>query len=216
MGYLVINSTFQQIATALTSRSFILILVSSLAITMTVTYAILEPRPREEFLTINTLGSDMTAGNYYPEGNPIIGENDQMTWYVKVYNNMESSEYLATRIKLLNATQISPDVRLHSPSPENYLYEEKSLVASGSTWTFQLVWSMTDIERSQGHLTIKAVQINGIDIDGLDIYNVRDDDFRVVLELWKYDEESEEFVFEWSTSNSESKSAWNQIWLKIQ
>jgi hypothetical protein len=211
-----IDPALRQIKTILTSRSFIFVLVSSLAVSMTLTYAILEPRPREEFLTINTLGADMTAGNYYPEGRILIDENDQMSWYVRVHNNMESSEYLAVRIKLLNATNIAPDTQLHNPSPESYFYEERSLVAKGSIWTFPIVWSITDIERSENFVTVKAININGVDVGGLNISNVENDNFRIILELWKYDPTSEEFVFDWSASDTQSKSAWNQIWLKIQ
>jgi len=43
----------------------------------------------------------MKVSDYYPTGRPDISLNDNVRWYIQVYNNMGSAEYIAVRVKVL-------------------------------------------------------------------------------------------------------------------
>ena len=93
----------------LASRAFLLFFASLLMISISIAYVASEPRPQERFLSISTLGSNMILKDYYPTGSSTIDVDDNVNWYLNVYNRMGEVEYLSVRIKLLNATQATPE-----------------------------------------------------------------------------------------------------------
>ena len=198
----------------LTSKVFLGLFVSLLVISLSVVYVASEPRPRERFLSISTLGSNMMAEDYYPNGKSIIDRGDRVTWYLNVYNRMGDVEYVSVRIKLLNSTDVTPNDSSHIPSPMNTISETKKTLTNNSTWTIPLHWTITEVDKVQDHNVIKSLEINGVDIDDI---NVRDSSgtFRMIVELWRYDTEKGTFSFAWS-SGLDNRSAWNQIWFSVK
>ncbi|MGH9934503.1 MAG: hypothetical protein ACRD3Z_05230, partial [Nitrososphaerales archaeon] len=147
----------------LTSRVFLAIFVSLLAISLSVTYVASESRPRQSFLSINTLGSNMAMENYYPGETSTITIGDNVSWYINVYNRMGEPEYLSVRVKLLNATHEGPDVAMNLPSPGDHIFEIKQLLMNNSTWTIPLSWSLTEVEGEENYAVIRSLNMNGID-----------------------------------------------------
>jgi hypothetical protein len=78
-----------------------------------------------------------------------------------------------------------------------------------------LEWKITDIDKGESVVTIRELMINGERIDNLDINSINGQNFRIVLELWKYESDSGDFSFVWSSNNKEA-SVWNQIWFNIK
>ncbi|MCI0558019.1 MAG: hypothetical protein MN733_05950 [Nitrososphaera sp.] len=198
----------------LTSGLFLLVFGSCFSIFLTLAYASLSATPQDRFLTLSTLGSDMSVGKYYPTDSPFVGEAETMNWNVAVYNHMGEPEYVAFRVKLLNATQFGPDGNLHLPSPSDYIYEERHLVANNATWTAPLTITLRDLEVTDGNYAIRTIEINGKEITNLNVENKNSNSFRFVIELWRYDVKFQNFVFTWP-SGPESGNAWNQILIQI-
>jgi len=198
----------------LTSGLFLLVFASCFSILLTLAYASLGSTPQDQFLTLSTLGSDMSTGNYYPRLGSFVSEGEALNWNVRVYNHMGEPEYVAIRVKVLNATQFAPDGELSLPSPSEHIYEERHVLADNSTWTMPLDISIKDLEVSDGHYAIRTLSVNGNEIGNLNVANENSNNFRVIVELWRYDVKFENFVFTWP-SGPESGTAWNQIRIQV-
>lgn len=197
------------------SRAFLAIFVSLLAISLSITYVASEPRPEMHFFSISTLGKNMMTENYYPRNNATIYVGDNLNWHISVYNNMGEAEYVSVRVKLLNATQSIPDDTLQVPSSEQHIAEFKHMLMNDSTWVTPLRWSIIDTEEHGDYNVIRSIEINGIKINNLDVRSLDGQDFRMVIELWRYDPEIGSFAFAWNTG-LEDRSAWNQIWFDLK
>ncbi len=209
-----ISGLISSIKGILTSRVFLVIFVSLLAISLSVTYVASESRGRQSFLSINTLGGNMTMENYYPGETSTVSVGDNVSWYISVYNRMGEPEYLSVRVKLLNSTHESPDVAMNLPSPKHHIFEIKQLLMNNSTWTIPLSWTLTEVEKEGNHAVIRSLNMNGIDISDLNIRSADGNNFRMVIELWRYDRQLGDFSFAWS-SDSDKSSVWNQIWFNV-
>jgi hypothetical protein len=144
-----------------------------------------------------------------------VSRNATLNWNVNVYNHMGETEYLAIRIKLLNATQFGPDLERHLPSPVNPIYEERLILGDNATTTIPVTISLRDAVLAGADSTINSVVVNGKQIDRLNVQNENSNTFRFVIELWRYDVKFENFVFTWP-SGPESESAWNQIRIQVK
>ena len=200
----------------LTSGLFLLVFGSCFSIMLTVAYASLGPTPQERFITLSTTGSDMTTRSLYPATSPRVGQGDTLNWNVQTSNHMGETEYIAVRVKLLNATQLAPDEVLHLPSPADYIYEERLVLADGESSVTPLAITLKDVQVFRdSSAQMRALTINGKEIDELGVSNFNSNSFRFVIELWRYDVELEKFVYTWS-SGLESESAWNQIRIALK
>ena|SRR5688572_19232453 len=198
------------------SRKFALIFASFVGLLSPIAlFASNSAAQENEFLSMTTLDSNMKVDEYFPN-NSTINVGDRMGWYIKVYNGMNSPEYLAVKIKILNSTQTTPVDALNRPSPSPELFEYHHLVSNNATMTIPFEWSILDIESHDGQLTIRNVMINGEEIDNLDISSMDGQDFRILFELWRYNHDSEDLEFEWSSSAQNKRSVWNQIWFSVK
>lgn len=204
----------------LRSRLFLMVLAVLLAVSISIAYVASTPRGYERFMSLSTLGKDMMASDYYPSNSPNIGLGDEVRWYLQVYNRMGGAEYIAIRVKLLNAEMPVPDDNMHTPSPIEHVYEFRHVVAHDSTITIPMQWSISSIARESGddgsmYVTIRELMINGEKI-GTDVKSKDGKDFRLIMELWRYNPDSKEFEFSWLDSMNEKRSVWNQIWFNVK
>lgn len=202
------------------SKTFLIVFSSFLAILLSIGYVALETWPKEQFLSISTLGSNEIAGNYYPEGKSAITVGDTMKWYVNVYNHMEQTEYLSIRMKLLNSSQPSPDESSYLTNQQFPVFRLDRAVEDNSRWIEPLTWSITGINEDIDQISIKSLNVNGTNVDNLVTKTVKGKEFRIILELWRYDTEAQKFVFSQPSSikqsNTNQMNNWNQIWFKIE
>lgn len=199
----------------LTSGLFLLVFGSCFSIMLTLAYASLGPTPHERFITLSTVGTDMTTRSIYPSSDSSVNKNATLNWNVQLYNHMGETEYLAIRVKILNATQYGPDQERHLPSPINHVYEESLVLASNATSLIPLSITLKDVILAGGDSAINSVVINGKEVGKLNVLNEKSTTFRFVIELWRYDVKFENFVFTWP-SGAESESAWNQIRIQVK
>ncbi len=195
------------------SKRFILLFVSLLTISLSIVYATTTPREFERFMSISTFGSDELIYSYYPNPNSVIKLGDNITWYIHVFNRMGNSELIAIRVKLLNSTDLGPSLD-HKPSPINSIYETEYLLKNNSTFILPLNWQINSIERVDDYIIIRSMTINNNTSNDLAVRSINGEDFRFVIELWRYNPESDRYEFAWK-SNNDIKSVWNQIWFNV-
>ena len=203
-----------QIRKVITSRVFLILFASLFAIFLGAVYLTSAQKQEERFLSITTLGSNMTAEGYYPEGSSTIKVGQQLNWHVRVYNHMGDTEYVSIRIKLLNSEQAPPNDNSHVASPAPLIYEIRQALNANSTWTIPLSWTISGTEEKDAFVGIKSVTVNGENKDNLDVAGTTDKHFRIVLEVWRYNTEHKDFEFSW-LSDQQERSAWNQIWFQV-
>ncbi|MEM1951637.1 MAG: hypothetical protein QXI43_06340, partial [Candidatus Nitrosocaldus sp.] len=178
----------------LRSRQFLLILAVLIAVSMSIAYVASVPRDYERFMSLSTLGRGMMASDYYPSNTPDIGLGDEVLWHIQVYNRMGEAEYIAIRVKLLNADMPIPDDNMHTPSPVEHLYEMRQVVAHDSTITIPLRWSIASVARESGedgsiYVAVKELLINGEKVS-TDVKSKDGKNFRLIMELWRYNPDS--------------------------
>ena len=159
----------------------------------------------------------MKIEKYFPSENRSVSLGDNITWYVNVYNQMEKLEYLSVKFKLINSTHGMPDDNLHVPSNGIQIFEARQVVVNNSTFVIPVNWTNTGLEndRENGYIKIKSLNINGMVLENLDIKSKDGEDFRMIIELSRYDPETKNLSFTWF-SEGETRSAWNQIWFSVK
>lgn len=168
------------------------------------------PNRSESFFALAVLGEDGAADNYYPDDDPNIQNGEQVNWTVYVYNHMGQFEYVSIRVKLLNATMRSPNSTTCEPSPYVEIYEVKRFIPNNHTLLYPITWELNSTDEGNNVVTINDFVVNGVAAD-TDTSSMGGESFRIVLELWVYDTETEDFVFSWSSAG-EDRCVWNQIW----
>jgi len=208
------NPDLTSILEILRSKHFLIIFSLLTAILTLMTYNNTLGAKGQEFASLTTLGRNMHTDDYFLNKGNTIRPGDDMNWHILVHNGMDNSEYISVRVKLINATQQIPNDTTRQPSPEIEILELRNMLAKNSTWNVPLDWKIKQVDRESGYVVIKAVTMNGNDISNLQIKSLNGQNFKVVLELWRYDIKAKDFVFAWSSGN-DSRSVWNQIWFNV-
>ena len=154
----------------------------------------------------------MMLKNYYPRGDSTINVGETVSWNVNVNNMMGGSEYVSVRLRL-DPTKTGSNDNVPSPYLEGHITEIEHVLMNNSTWTMPLDWTITSIDREENNVRIRSLNANGIDVNNLNVSS-SSGSFRMVLELWRYDIESKNFVFYWSAAG-DNRSAWNHIWFNV-
>ena len=186
----------------------VLILGSCLPIVM----AILPIRD-EKFFSFSVLGQDGLAYNYYPGDDPNIELEEEVNWFIHLYNHMGDLQYVAVRVKLLNSTMSAPDSNICNPSPAPMIYEVRRVLFNNETWIFPFSWSVINVEWVGNFLNVSSFSINDNVID-THIVSINGYNYRVVLELWIFNETLGDFQYVWG-QNDEFRCAWIQVWFNV-
>ncbi|MDQ3562337.1 MAG: hypothetical protein M3382_05000, partial [Thermoproteota archaeon] len=78
------------------------------------------------------------------------------------------------------------------------MFEIRRLLARNSLWNIPLDWTISNVSTDLDHryVAIKGLDVNNQHIGGLNITSLQDREFRMIIELWKYDMEAKAFVFQ--------------------
>lgn len=170
------------------------------------------PRYEEYFFELGLLGKDRLAEDYFPNENSTVNIGTPISWHVYVHNHMGQDQDVVVRVKILNSTMEAQDDRGHEPSPQPYFLEIPISLSIDETAVIPFSWMINDaysltvnIDLFASPLANEVVYVNLESID---------DRFRIVFELWVYDEVSDEYVFGWY-SKGEYNSASIYIWLNL-
>ncbi|GIU71710.1 MAG: hypothetical protein KatS3mg003_1189 [Candidatus Nitrosocaldaceae archaeon] len=182
------------------SRLFIVSLIIFLSIAISISYVYTSTDINEPILRLTTFGQNMSIADYYPSESPFIRVGEEVNWNVQIYNKMGKSELVQLRFGIANATN------------KQVLYEEIQLIANNSTYLLPLKWHIkaADIETRDNNTysMIKQIVINNNEVN-VNIMNTNGTDFRAVIELLRYNENTNKFEYG-------DKVRWNEIWFRIE
>jgi hypothetical protein len=196
-------------------KYFVAAFLISLVALSAITYLANVPYPYDQYYSLYTLGATRTAEHYFPGDDVDILLREQISWYVAVYNHMGSVQLVRILFKIMNSTMTGPDQLTNLPGQRDAFYEVTRLLDTNDTWTLPVSWSILNATVTTNATTINSILFNGeaitenVPIEALHGYN-----FRIVIELWVYDETSGNFTYAW-TANGAERSTWNQIWFNM-
>ena len=154
------------------------------------------------------------AEDYYPDGNSTLRVGSPVLWYVYLHNHMGSPEEVLVRVKLLNSTMELPDDREHLPSPSPFFVELPVSLEIDETVMVPFSWEILEAESLNESASISRLVVND-EVFDVDVSAFGDGRFRLVFELWVYDESEEQYVFWWD-SGKEVYSASLYMWFGVQ
>lgn len=167
------------------------------------------PKYEEYFFELGLLGKEGKAEGYFPDDNSSVFIGTPMSWNVYVHNHMGGEQDVLIKVRLLNSTMEAPDDRKHEPSPYPSVVEFPVSLSIDETVLVPFSFNVLDAVYDNGTI-IKAVIVNG---DFIDV-GVKDNStagFRVVFEIWVYDESMNQYSFGWY-SKDEFYSASIYMW----
>jgi uncharacterized membrane protein len=173
-------------------------------------YETLHPTLNEQFFAMWILGSKGLTSNYYPNDNANISMGEPVNWTLGVYNHMGGLEYVIVRVKLINSTLPAPNGFNGTASPVPELLEFRRMIIDNDTWSIPFVWKLSNLTRQGPSVIINGLSVNQTALNGFLGSATYGRNFRLVFELWFYDETGEP-SFSWSSGGT-LRSVWTQIW----
>jgi Protein of unknown function (DUF1616) len=114
--------------------------------------------------------------------------------YLGVVNQMGSSNYYTSYVKLGNETQSLPNATTETPSPIPPLYEYKSFISDGATWETPLTFQVNQLTFTGDTSKLSDITINRVefpvnqtskwDTDKTGYY------YNLIVELWIFNSTS--------------------------
>jgi uncharacterized membrane protein len=189
---------------------FLTVLLVSLIIYLSITYAVTTPRIDEEYFQMYILGKEKTADKYYPyENNRTIPLNTNVTWYIIVENYVRKPSLVLIKFKLGNSTTKTVDDSKFEPAEMPVIQEMTKVLLPDEKWVIVLTWKIVKIEKING-LYYLTLDWNGTKIPIYDLGSKYL--FRFVIELWTYN--NGKFILGWDSVQGR-KIAWLQMWFEI-
>jgi hypothetical protein len=204
-----------ELTSLLYSRRFLLVFMVLFAFLLGITYVLYNPQPMARQLSLSILSANVTTDDYFSNDNSTIDVGNRSHWYAFVHNGVGSPEYVALRIKLLNSSQAIPNDISVGPNPGSTVYEIKQMIENNSTLVVPLEWSITDVAKPGSNTIIEGLNINDNDIENLYVASPLGKNFRFIVELWKYDPNTEDFTYVWSDGQNK-RGVWSQIWFNLK
>ena len=167
----------------------------------------------EIFYSLATLGAEGKAQSYFPNNDINIALEENIYWYLYIYNHVGKTSYISLRLKVLNSTMEPPNSTLCRPSPYPTVYEINRIIMDNETLILPLNWSINEINFKDNKTSIELITIND---DLMPVYVIAKDrtSFRMIIELWIFDDQNKDFFFKWNSYNNDF-CAWNQIWFNV-
>ena len=157
------------------------------------------PKQEELFFELGLLDKDKTANSYFFNDSSIIDPGTVNSWFIYVYNHMDTFEVISVRVKLLNSTMNLPVDQEYQSSQVDSFVEFPLSLSINETVLVPFSWSIIDIESQNDLIVIKRLMINNQRVD-VEVSGPVTSIFRVVFELWVQDHTSGEYVFGWEST----------------
>lgn len=164
------------------------------------------PDRHEDFLSMAVLGEGKIADNYLVNQSVTVG--DSVNWSIYVKNHRDEPAYVSVRVKLLDESVIGPESEACEPSPAMAVYEERVMLDEAGEWVCPFHWLIKESGENDTIIAINSREFKDLEISE----SVR---YRLVFELWTFDEKTNRFVFGWVTDDLERQCVWNQVWFNI-
>ena len=196
-------------------KTVLVVFLTLLIVCETLAYVVNTPRPSEQFFQLYLLGSNHMAADYYPNNSTDLPLGTRVTWSVGVTDNMGSVQLVSVRVKLGNQSISPPEDQNALPSPSPVVTDFGRVLQNNETWEFPFVWSISNATLSGNSTRILTVQINDETYQFSDWSASYGYNFRLIFELWTWQEDANSFEFGWVTSGNERHVAWLQVWFNM-
>jgi uncharacterized membrane protein len=180
----------------------------------TIAYASTTPRPREQFFQLYVLGANRLLADYYPNDDSNIRLQTMVRWYVGVTDFMGTVQFVEIRIKLGNQTIKPPDDLQAIPSTAYLVTAFRMFLQNNQTWEFPFFWQIMRAESRGNSTRLFNLAINNATYQTGDVVADSGHNFRIIIELWTWREQSGTWEFGWMTSG-ERRIAWLQLWFNM-
>ena len=207
-----LNHDDASLTSSLTQKLAIVVALSLIVGISYVAYTRFLPRVEEQFISLAVLGEEQTLEHYYPFDDPTIGVNLPITWYLRLFNHTPDPQNVLIQVKVLNATQPSPNSTHCLPSLRPTVFELRTSLTKNESLIYPFVWFISAVEYDEQGGTITEITANDMTAP-VDTYSTDRNDFRIIFELWIYDHVMAEYVF--VQQGLTDRCVWNQIWFNI-
>jgi hypothetical protein len=190
-------------------RYLLVVLVISSILSSGFAYRVLNPVPIEPFFATWVLGRGGLLQDYFPQNNSTLTTEEKVTWNLGVYNHMGTLEYVSLQVKLLNSTMAGPSDTSAGTAPA--ILEFDRVLTDNETWTMPFVWEISSMNETHSTIKVTGLGVNGNLISGALGEAVKGYNFRLVFEVWYFDEASNDLTFSWQSSAG-MRTSWVQVW----
>jgi hypothetical protein len=123
---------------------------------------------------------------------------------------MGSVQYVIIMFKLGNESIAPPNETSATPSQAPIMMQYSRVLLDNETWEFPFQWSIIKVNRVQNAASL-ILNLNGTVVDMPAPINQGGKNFRIIIELWVYNPDTDAFNFGWVTG-TEKHVSWLQIW----
>jgi hypothetical protein len=123
---------------------------------------------------------------------------------------MGSLQYVVIRFKLGNESLAPPNETSSTPSPAPILTQYSRVLLDNETWEFPFQWSIIKVNAPQNAAAL-TLNVNGTRVDMPAPTSQGGRNFRIIIELWVYNPDTDAFEFGWVTG-TQRRAAWLQVW----
>ena len=174
---------------------------------------LLPNRQEESFVALALLGEEGVIADYFPDDAPIVFRNSSIKWHINVLNRMGGVQHVIIRVRFADSKHPLPNSSACVSSPAPVIFEFQRVLSDNETLIIPFEWSLVDIDEVGDTYNITKIKINDHMIP-IDYEVVNDEVFKMIFEIWVFEESMHEFNFEWFNMG-ETRCAWNHIQFKI-
>ncbi len=166
------------------------------------------PRYEERFFELGILGKDKMAKDYYLNDNYSLILGSQVDWYIYVHNHIDSAQNIVVKVKLVNSTNDLPNDLDNQPCPFDSIAEFPLSMSVNDSLIVPFSWIIVEAISQKNSTIIKQLIVNDQTVE-LNISDFSESFFRMVFELWVYNESLQTYEFGWESEKGLSSSSIN-------
>ena len=166
------------------------------------------PRYEERFFELGLLGKDKMAKGYYLDDNYSVKLSSQVDWFIYVTNHIGSSQNVVVKVKLVNSTVNLPNDLDNQPCPFNSIAEFPLSMSVNDSLIIPFSWIIVEAISQNNSTTIKQLTVNDQTV-AVNVSDFPEAFFRMVFELWVYNESLQTYEFGWKSEKGLSSASIN-------
>jgi len=164
----------------------------------------------EEFFEMAILGKNKLAEDYFI-GSENITIGKPIEWYIYIFNHMGELKKIEIKVKIIKSYMMPPDSVNCEPDSEISILDIPLSIENNEFYFYNFTWLISEVFNTND----KEIMIKINDVRIQEDISINDDSsFRILFELWVYNEKSKQYEFGW-LSKGEPRCVWNQIWCQI-
>lgn len=166
------------------------------------------PKSEYNFFEIGLLGKDQLAKDFFPNNDSNLNVDSQIDWYIYLHNHMGSYQDVVIKAKLVDLVLPLPDDLEHMPLQSDPFFEIPFSLSTDETQLIPFSWSISEISTQNEMTIITSILVNNSEISLNDVVS-QSSSFRMIFELWVYNQSSKTYEFSWENGLDISSASVN-------